>query len=383
MSAPLAGVRVLDLTQLLPGPLCTLQLADLGAEVIKVEPPKGGDAARGMGQAEFSALFCMLSRNKGSLAVDLKTDEGRALLVSLARGADVLIEGFRPGVLDKLGLGWDALSAVNPRLVYCSVTGYGASGERSMLAGHDLNYQALAGTLDQNGAAGEDPVSGNFPLADVAGGALSAAVAVLAALFDVARGGAGRRVEVAMADSATVLNVAAFAGLAAAGGTLPRGEDFLAGGLASYGVYRTADDRHLAVGAVEFKFWQAFCQRIGRDDLIARGHLAGEAGRAARAELAAEIRKLPFAAWQAKLEGLDACVTPVLTLEEAQADARARGVAFAAEHPQFGAYPGLCPPFSISGHAFEVRREAPSLGEDNARLYAEAGFTEADCQRGN
>ncbi|RQW29755.1 CoA transferase [Rhodobacteraceae bacterium CH30] len=379
MSAPLAGVRVLDLTQLLPGPMCTLHLADMGAEVIKVEPPKGGDAARGMGRGEFSTLFCMLSRNKGSLALDLKTDAGVAIIKELVKSADVLVEGFRPGVMDKLGLGWAALSAINPKLVYCAISGYGQSGARAALAGHDINYQALAGTLDQNGAAGMDPISGNFPLADIAGGALSAATAILAALFDVARGGEGRYIDVAMADSATVHNVMAQAGAAQAKEAPARGEDYLSGALACYGVYRTADNRHLAVGAIEFKFWQAFCERIERNDLIAQGHVAGESGRAARAELAGEIARHTLAEWTQKLEGLDACVTPVLSTEEARTDALKRGVAFDGVHPVFGAYPGFAPPFRMSGCDFTVAREAPALGADNARLLAEIGYTPRDA----
>ncbi|MGL6071032.1 CaiB/BaiF CoA transferase family protein [Craterilacuibacter sp.] len=379
MSAPLAGVRILDLTQLLPGPMCTLHLADMGAEVIKVEPAKGGDAARGMGQGEFSTLFCMLARNKSSLALDLKTSAGVAVIKQLVESADVLVEGFRPGVMDKLGLSWAALSAINPKLVYCAISGYGQNGARAHLAGHDINYQALAGTLDQNGASGMDPVCGNFPVADLAGGALTAATAILAALFDVARGGKGRYIDVAMADSATVHNVMAQAGAAQTQIAPARGEDYLSGALACYGVYRTADDRHLAVGAVEFKFWQAFCERIERSDLIAQGHVDGAAGCAARAALAGEIARYTLAEWMQKLAGLDACVSAVLSSDEARADARARGVAFDGMHPVFGAYPGFAPPFRISGCDFSVHREAPALGADNARLLAEIGYTPRDA----
>ena len=174
LSQPLAGLRVLDFTALLPGPLCTLHLADLGAEVIKVEAPKAPDGSRGMPGQQFTKLFLMLARGKQCVAVDLRTPEGQAAIATLAATCEVVVEGFRPGVADRLGIGYAALSAAHPALVYCSISGYGQTGPMRDAGGHDINYQSLAGVLDQQGAAGGAPAQGNFPAADIAGGALSA-----------------------------------------------------------------------------------------------------------------------------------------------------------------------------------------------------------------
>lgn len=224
---PLAGIRILDLTRLLPGPVATLHLADLGADVIKIEDPQVGDYARtmGKGSGEDSAYFRMMNRNKRGLRLDLKQPEGREVFLRLAREADVVIESFRPGVVDKLGIGYAAVKAVNPRITYCAISGYGQDGPYRELAGHDLNYLGYAGLLDQIGTAGGEPAIPNFQIADLLGGALTAAMGILAAVIDAQRSGEGRYVDVSMTDS--VLAHAYFAmltlnerGRAAARGTI-------------------------------------------------------------------------------------------------------------------------------------------------------------------
>lgn len=204
---PLAGVRILDLTRLLPGPMCTLHLADMGADVIKIEDPEVGDYARfayGGTEEAPSAYYLCVNRNKRGLNLDLKQPEGRDIFLDLAAGADVVIESFRPRVVERLGIDYKAVQAVNPRIVYCAITGYGQTGPYRDRAGHDLNYCAYTGISDQVGLAEGPPAIPNIQFADLAGGSLSAAMAILAALFDAARSGEGRYIDIAIADCALV-----------------------------------------------------------------------------------------------------------------------------------------------------------------------------------
>lgn len=374
---PLSGIRVLDLSQLLPGPLCTQHLADMGAEVIKIESPKGGDPNRGLDGEPFTALFLMVNRSKRSLALDLRTPEGIEVMQRLVATADVLVEGFRPGVAQRLGVGYAQMAAINPRLVYCSISGYGQDGPLAQAAGHDINYESLAGVLAQTGAAGGAPAQGNFPVADLAGGTLSAAMGILAALLGVQRTGRGTHVDVSMSDCLMAHNVVATATVAHTGKSAARGADYLSGGMACYGVYATADDRHLALGAVEIKFWQAFCTTLGRSDLIARGHLIGEAGVAAREEVAKVLASQPLAHWLNLFDGIDCCLSPVLALEQAldHPQVNARGMVRKVEHPLAGAHLEYAFPIRMSGYSFVDRRPAPELGADNADLLQELGLT--------
>lgn len=363
--APLAGVRVLDLTRLLPGPVCTLHLADLGADVIKIEDTGAGDYAA-------PPLRALVHRNKRALRLDLKQPEGVQALKALAQGADVLVEGFRPGVMDRLGVGYAALAACNPKLVYCSITGYGQSGPMRDAPGHDLNYCALAGVTEQIGTDGQ-PALSNLPIADLMGGALTAAMGLLAALFDAGRTGRGRHVDIAMADAALAHNLVALVTLNGQGETRPAGADKLSGALPCYGLYATRDGRHLAVGALERKFWDSFCDTIARPDLKAR-HLPATPAEAAavRADVAELIASQPLAHWQQVFANNGCCVTPVLRLGESLQDPqfRARGMVLDA--------PGgarLASPVQMSGHVFGVHRPAPRPGEHSDEVLAEAGYT--------
>jgi alpha-methylacyl-CoA racemase len=200
---PLTGIRIIDLTRLLPGPVATLHLADLGAEVIKIEDPQVGDYARtlGTGQGEDSAYFRMINRNKQGLRLDLKKPEGVEIFMRLARTADVIIESFRPGVVDKLGIGYAAVAALNPKIAYCSISGYGQNGPYKDLAGHDINYLGYAGVLDQIGSEGGDPAIPNFQIADLLGGALTGVMGILAVVVEAQRTGKGRYIDVSMTDS--------------------------------------------------------------------------------------------------------------------------------------------------------------------------------------
>lgn len=330
---PLAGLRILDLTRLLPGPLATKHLVELGAEVIKIEGPAVAgqdDGTRTMWQtaAERASgapglFFRELNDGKHLLRIDLRNQEGRAELLAMARDADALIEGFRPGVMDKLGLGWEALHAANPRLVMASISGYGQRGAWSQRAGHDINYLAMAGVLQQVGSLDGAPALPNFQIADLLGGTQAALAGVLAGLLGAQRSGVGRYLDISMTHEVWRHAVIARTSLAATGRSAPPGHDLLSGGVPCYGIYRTQDGRSLAVGALEMKFWRALCEAISRPQWIERhwslGQRVGGADAIAlRAELAALFARQTMAHWASHFAAVDCCVTPVLTPEEAR-----------------------------------------------------------------
>ena len=373
--APLDGVKVLDFTAMLPGAICTLYLADLGAEVTKIEPPGTGEAARGPQGTPPGGIFHVTNRNKRSVTADLKSAAGAALVRAMVAQTDILVEGFRPGVMARLGLGWDDLRAINPRLIYCSITGFGQNGSLASMAGHDITYQSYAGVLGQNVIDGSRPSPGGLPVADLGGGGLTAAVGILAALFDAQRGGQGRHIDIAMTDAAMALNVAAQSSREMFGSKAPQpGRDILSGGLPCYNTYRTADGRYLAVGALEAKFWQAFCTAIERPDLIPHGWDMGDKRDAAVARIAEVIAGRTLAQWTAVFAGVDACVAPVLSLDEAltHANTLARGMVQevtggGATTTQFAL------PIRMTGFAFAVRNGPPLLGEHDEEARAEFG----------
>lgn len=377
--APLAGIRVLDLTRLLPGPMCTLHLADLGADVVKIEDTGAGDYARTLSsdpraapRRRMTAWYRAINRNKRSLAIDLKSPRGRDAFLALAKQADVVVEGFRPGVVAALGIGHDALRGLNPRLVYCSLSGYGQTGPRATLAGHDINYLGYAGVLDQTGARGGPPALANLQIADLLGGAASAAIAILGALVGALRHGRGRYVDVAMADAVLAHQVFALGALEDTGRVAARGADLLTGGVPCYGVYETKDSRWLAVGALEAKFWRALCEALGRDDLIPGQFATGDDGARVRCELETLFAADTLAGWTARLAHVDCCVSPVLAFEEALADAqfRARGMVVSGAD---GARQ-YAPPFRLDPPAVPATRDAPRQGENSREVLAEAGI---------
>lgn len=325
---PLAGVRVLDLSRLLPGPFATMVLGDLGAQVDKLEDPRGGDYLRFMPPREGKALnsvFELLNRGKRSAVLDLKTDAGREAFLALITHYDVLVESFRPGVLERLGLGNEALWAVNPRLVVCAISGYGATGPLAQRAGHDLNYLARAGVLGLTGPNDGPPQVPGVQVADI-GGALYSVIGILAALRARDATGRGSAVDIAMCEAAA--SFATF-GLAVHAGGLsePRGRGVLSGGIAPYGTYATKDGRHVALAALEPKFWSAFCEGVGiqgRPDALVPG--------AHQAKWTAELESLfasrTFAEWREFADRVDCCLEPVLLPEELESDPQhvARGL---------------------------------------------------------
>jgi len=377
---PLAGLRVLDLTRLLPGPVATQHLADLGADVVKIEDTGEGDYARTMGAkpGETSAFFRLVNRNKRALRLDLKQPEGVAVFRRLTLSADVVVEGFRPGVMDKLGIGYAALAEINPRLVFCSISGYGQDGPYAQRAGHDINYIGYAGVLDQIGAAGGPPAVPNFQIGDLLGGALAPLVGLLASVIDARASGRGRKVDVAMTDAVFAHAVFPLAGLLARLAPPPRGADLLSGGVPCYGVYATADGRHMAVGALEKKFWELLCDTLGRPDLKPF-HLAfGAKGEQAKRELAAVFASRPQSHWVGVFDKVDCCVTPVLHIGEAldNEQLQARGMVV-----EVDGLPQLAPPYKLSGYEFTVERAAPVPGQHSEEILREAGYAAQDIER--
>ena len=376
---PLCGVRVLDLTRLLPGPLATLHLADLGADVVKVEDTGAGDYARDAypRHGDMSFYFKIINRNKRSLRLDLKQAEGVAVFLRLARDADVIIESFRPGVVDKLGIGYEAVRAINPRIVYCAITGYGQSGPYAMRAGHDLNYIGYAGVLDQIGVTGGAPALPNLQIGDMLGGAMSALVPLLAALLAARATGQGDYIDVAMTDGVLAHAIFPLVALRGGGRARQRGDDVLSGGLACYAVYATADGRHLAVAALEPKFWHLLCDTLQRPDLKPLQYADGEQGASTKAALARIFAGHSLRYWTDIFDGIDCCVTPVLTLEETLASEQIRAREMQME---VDGVPQFAPPWKLRHCAEAAATPAPHAGEHSAEVLRAAGYAEAQIE---
>lgn len=309
----LSGVRIVEVATYIPGPVCTQILAGMGAQVTKVERP-GGDPLRHM--AGLAPMFAPLNDAKECVELDLKTSAGQAALRELALTADVLVDGLRPGALDRLGLGAEALAALNPGLIYCAISGYGLHGLERERAGHDLNFTALSGLIASTQANGVPALPG-APLADMISG-MTAATAILAALQARTHSGRGGVLDVPM-DAAAAWLMAPWHGVVRSGASLSTA---LTGGQACYRLYACADGRHLAVAALEPHFWARFCTTIERPELIALHEAEGPAQADLQATVAATIATRPLAEWEAIFATVDACVTPVRTIEEAAEQAR-------------------------------------------------------------
>jgi alpha-methylacyl-CoA racemase len=371
---PLAGIKVLDLSRLLPGPLASLVLGDLGAQVDKIEDAAGGDYLRVMPPqiGDTSSVFLALNRNKRSAVLDLKKPEAKAALLRLVKSYDVVLEQFRPGVLDRLGLSHATLLAENPRLVVCALTGYGQDGPLAQRAGHDLNYLARAGVLGMQGPADAPPTLPGFQLADVSGG-LYAVVGIMGALLERARTGKGQVVDVAMIETAMPFAIGGF-GLSFGGQPPARGADALTGGIAPYNTYATKDGRAVTLASLEPKFWMSFCGGVGIEpnmgDLVPGPHQAE-----LKAKVGAIFAAKTLAEWTAFGAEHDCCLEPVLTPEEARADAHlaARGVFFEIDTP-WGKVAQMRTPLTPKDRA---HTPPPKQGEHTDTLLREAGYDDA------
>jgi alpha-methylacyl-CoA racemase len=379
----LSDVKVLDLSRLLPGGFCSLLLGDFGADVVKVEDTGLGDYLRwappfheGVEDSAASALFLALNRNKRSIRLNLKDDRARDVLVELARNSDVLLESFRPGVLDRLGVGYERLSEANPRLVYCAITGYGQGGPLRDRAGHDMNYLGLVGLLGLTGEADGPPIQSAGQIADLGGGALMAAFGIMAALRERESSGQGQFVDVSMADGALSW-LALVAARHLADGVVPRrGELELAGRYICYRPYRCSDG-WVTLGALEPKFWKAWCEGVGREDLLDRAF--DSPGSQAHAQVERVFAARSREEWARFGAEHDCCLEPVLELDEALESELVRAREMVVELGQ----PGALRPVRQLGVPVKLGRTpgcphapGPGLGEHTHAVMSELGYDE-------
>ncbi|MBI4896983.1 MAG: CoA transferase [Actinobacteria bacterium] len=382
---PLAGLKLLDLSRLLPGPFCSLLFADLGAEVLKVEdtglgdyarwaPPYLGDEKqqkRGVAGAQFNAL----NRNKRSIRLNLKDAAARDVLLKLVAEHDIVLESFRPGVLDKLGVGYETMKQARPNLIYCAITGYGQDGPYRDRAGHDMNYLGLGGMLALTGAAGGPPVQNAGQVADVGGGAQMATIAILAALRRRDATGEGSLVDISMTDGAISWLAMPAARALAGEAPLRRGDVELAGAWLCYMPYEAADG-WISCGALEPKFWRAFCEGTGREDLIEKQF--ERAGSEAHAAVAEVFKSRTRAQWARFNDEHDCCIEPVLEIEEALDSelVTQRGMVTTIQQPGVGPVRQLAPPFKFDGVRPARAEAAPAFGEHTVEVLTALGYAE-------
>jgi alpha-methylacyl-CoA racemase len=383
----LSDVRVLDLSRLLPGGFCSLLLADFGAEVLKVEDTGMGDYIRwsppyheGAEDSAKSALFLALNRGKRSIRLDLKSEAGREVLLRLVRDHDVLLESFRPGVLERLGVGYERLRGENPGLVYCAITGYGQDGPYTGRSGHDMNYLGLNGLLGLTGDADGPPVQAAGQIADLGGGALMAAFGIMAALRERERSGEGQLVDVSMFDGSLSWLALVAAKYLADGAAPGRGELELAGGLICYRPYACRDG-WVTLGALEPKFWQEWCRGVGREDLVEKQFDAP--GSDAHAEVERIFMERTREEWQAFASEHDCCLEPVLGLDEALDSelVRAREMVLKLDQPGAGADVRLLGvPVKLSRTPGAPAGPGPALGEHTEEVLGAAGYSADEIQ---
>src|SRR5215470_13245486 len=392
MPGPLAGITVLDLTRLAPGPFCTMILGDMGADVIRIQEPgsptgrraeQAGSAGVQMPGAGGASVYNALHRNKKSVGVNLKDPEAREIFYQLVQKADVLVEELRPGVAKRLGIDYDTLKAKNPRLIYCAVTGYGQTGPYASLAGHDLNYISQAGAMSLIGSIGEGKpaIPQNF-LADYAGGGMNGALGVLAALYARERTGKGQFVDAAMMDGVMYLIVQFLSGFFANGEIPVPGKSMVSGGIPHYNIYETKDGKRLSIGSLEPWFYANLCRAVGREDLIAH-----EFDAAKHPNLFSHLRQIFLTKtrneWFQILNETDQCVGKVLTLDELEQDpqVQARQMILEVDDPRHGKVKqvGFSPKLSETPQS--VRRLAPTLGEHTEEVLGNLGLPLAEIAR--
>lgn len=377
----LSSLKILDFTTLLPGPFATMYLADLGAEVIKVEAPGRWDMVRSRPPFDdgVSAGHSFLNRNKRSLALDLKQPGANEVVERIVESHDIVVEQFRPGVMDRLGVGYQSLAKHNPRLIYCSLTGYGQTGPLRDRAGHDNNYLALAGVMSHSGARETGPVPLGVQIADVGGGSFGVIIGLLAAVIHRERTGEGQYLDVSMFDGAALWNAYAAASYLV-GGEPPDYETMPLNGGTHYGYYRTSDGRYMSVGSLEPKFWEGFCRAIGREDLIPRQGPPGPEMEQVKAEIRKEFAQRPFSEWCAIFEQHDVCVEPVLRLDEAfsHPHAHARGLVVDVPKSKGGTQKQVANPLKFSKARPRYDHTGAEMGEHTTEILRESGFTQAE-----
>ena len=372
MEKILKGCLVLDLSRLLPGPFCSMVLADHGARVISVEGHR----------FEKDAIYHYrsINRNKEHMALDLKAPEGKEIFFMLARRADIILEGFRPGVVKRLGIGYSDIASVNPSVIYCSITGYGQEGPLSDQAGHDVNYLGYSGVLSLIGRKNGPPCIPGIQIADISGG-LNAAIAILMALYHREKTGAGRYIDVSMTDSLMAMLSQAAGQIWESGSSPERGDSLLSHRFACYNVYGTRDDRYITLAALEMRFWESLCRYFSVPEFVSLQYEEKEQDRLITFFKKTFLSKTRDA-WVALFSKKDVCLGPVLTVPEAQESeyARARNTVVETTDSK-GMHRVLGLPFRFSGYPQTHPSRPPAFGENTAAILEELGFSEEEIRK--
>jgi crotonobetainyl-CoA:carnitine CoA-transferase CaiB-like acyl-CoA transferase len=381
----LKELKMLDLSRLLPGPYCSLLLADLGMEVLKVEDPEQGDYTRGIApiRKKDSAIFLALNRNKKSIKLNLKIREGKEIFYKLIQSYDIILESFRPGVIDRLGIGYQELKKRNPRVILCSLSGYGQDGPYQGRSGHDINYIGLGGVLEITGVKNGDPVLPGVQIADIGGGGMMAAIAILAAAIHREKTGEGQFLDISMMDS-VVSWLSIHAGKYFMDGELlKRGDMPLTGRYACYQVYPTKDGRHMSLGALEPKFWKNFCEAVGRRDLMDKQFIEGEERLRVIEEIQNLFKTKTQEEWVDFFKKADACCEPILTFEQVFQHPQVlhRQMVVEVEHPVEGNVRQLGNPIKSSRFPFEIRTPSPAWGEHTIEVLKAMGYSEEEIKQ--
>lgn len=369
----LTGIRVLDMSRLLPGPYCTMLLADFGAEVIKIEEPGKGDYSRSFPPflKDFGYWHLQLNRNKQSVVLDLKSEEGKNIFLELVKTADVVVESYRPGVLKKLGVDYEAAAKVNPKIIYCSLSGYGSKGPLAHKADHDLGYLSLAGVTAMSGEADGAPAIPGVLMADM-NAALSAGMSIMIALRHAALTGQGQKIDISLFNVAMNLMPGAASLFFGSGFVAERGNNWLTGAYANYNIYATADGRYVSVGCLEKKFWRNLCMGLGKEEII--DMIDDESNHPyLKEQLAAAFKQKTMREWEEFFADKDACVTPVLNFKEAveSEQVQANEMVLNVQDDELGEYQQLGFAMKLSKTPAQLNKRAPRLGEDTEKILAQ------------